>query len=255
LLALPALFFTRLIVLVIYLTLVRGRFLWDLIATRLSQRIVFREEIWPFQWRYLVCSVSNLLASSLMVPIVFAEQGAIVAGQLGMTLSITNSLLSVSMVWISTKVPLLCNLVARKEYDQLDRTFRTVSRHSFSVMLALSAGIFVTIIAVTKLLPNFATRLAEPATVGLLLLAVLLAFPNISSSAYLRAHKREVTAPANLTMGIVTLLLVYGAARRSGLLGIGLVQALSNGLLSCWVYCLMVRYRKEWHLRPSAETA
>jgi len=252
--ALPALFFTRVTVLLIYLLVFRGRFLIDLKSTSVSRKISFSEEIWPFQWRFLVCSISSLLASSLMIPIVFAAQGPVVAGQLGMTLSITSALLSVSMVWISTKVPLFCNLVALKKYDELDRTFRTVGRHSFSVMLALSAGIIIMIVAVNKLIPSFAVRLADPTTAVLLILAVLMAFPNIAGSAYLRAHKREVTAPANISTALITLLLVYFASRHAGLLYIGIVQAVSSGLLSFWVYSLFIRYRQKWHTAISIGT-
>jgi O-antigen/teichoic acid export membrane protein len=243
--ALPALFFTRVIVLLIYLLMVRGRFLFDLKSMRISKKISFSEEIWPFQWRYLVCSISSLLGSYLMVPIVFAAQGPVVAGQLGMTLSITNGLLAVSMVWISTKVPLFCNLVALKKYDELDRTFRTVSRYSFSVMLALSAGIFIMIAAANKLVPSFAVRLADPTTAGLLILSVLAGFPNIAGSAYLRAHKREVTAPANISISIMMLVLVYFASRHAGLLYIGIVQAVSSGVLSFWVFSLFIIYRRQ----------
>jgi O-antigen/teichoic acid export membrane protein len=251
--ALPALFFTRVTVLLIYLLVVRGRFLIDLKSTNVSRKISFSEEIWPFQWRFLVCSISSLLASSLMIPIVFAAQGPIVAGQLGMTLSITSALLMVSMAWIYTKIPLFCNLVALKKYNKLDRTFRTVGRHSFSVMLALSAGIIIMIVAVNKLLPSFAVRLADPATAGLLILAVLMAFPNIAGSTYLRAHKREVTAPANISTSLITLLLIYFASRHEGLLYIGIVQAVSSGVLSFWVYLLLRRYRKQWHAAPYKE--
>jgi O-antigen/teichoic acid export membrane protein len=251
--ALPALFFTRIVVLLIYLFVVRGRFLIDLKSMRMIRKISFGDEIWPFQWRFLLCSISSLLASSLMVPIVFAAQGPVVAGQLGMTLSITSALLAVSMVWISTKVPLFCNLVALKKYDELDRTFRTVGRHSFSVMLVLSAGIIIMIVIGNKVAPSFSARLADPTSAGLLVLAVLMAFPNVAGSAYLRAHKREVTAPANLAIGIVTLMLVVFAAQHAGLLYIGVAQVVSNGVLSCWVYSLLIRYRKEWHLHPGVE--
>jgi len=253
--ALPALFFTKVTGILIYLLVYRRRFLIDLKSTSVSQKIRFREEIWPFQWRFLVCSISSLLASFLIIPIVFAAQGPVVAGQLGMTLSIANAHLSVSWVWISTKIPLFCNLVALKKYDELDRTFRTVARHSFSVMLVLSAGIIIMIVAANILLPSFAVRLADPTTAVLLILAVLMAFPNIAGSAYLRAHKREVTAPANISIALITLLLIYFASRHEGLLYIGIVQAVSSGVLSFWVYLLLRRYRKQWHATPSEETS
>lgn len=245
--ALPILFFTRVAALLIYLLVFRRRFLFDLKSTGVSQKISFKEEIWPFQWRFLICSIASVLASFLMIPIVFATQGPVVAGQLGMTLSITGALLSVSMVWINTKVPLFCNLVALKKYDELDRTFRNVSRQSFSVMLILSAGIIIMIVAVNKFIPSFALRLSDPVSAVLLVLAVLLAFPNIAGSSYLRAHKREVTATANISTALITLVLVYIASRRAGLLYIGIVQALSSSVLSFWVYSLFIHYRRQWH--------
>jgi len=252
--AVPILFFTRVAALLVYLLVFRRRFLFDLISTGVSHKINFKKEIWPFQSRFLVCAIASLLASFLTIPIVFAAQGPVVAGQLGMTLQITSALLSVSMVWISTKVPLFCNLVALKKYDELDRTFRKISRQSFSVMLILSSGIILMIIAVNKLLPSFAIRLADPATAALLVLAILLAFPNIAGSSYLRAHKREVTAPANISIALITLFLVYFASRHAGLLYIGIVQAVSSGVLSFWVYSLFIRYRRQWHTEPSKGT-
>ena len=243
----PILFFARVAALLIYLLVFRRQFLFDLKSTVVGHNISFKKEIWPFQSRFLICSIASLLASFLTIPIVFAAQGPVVAGQLGMTLSITSALLSVSMVWISTKVPLFCNQVALKKYNELDRTFRKVSGQSFSVMLALSGGIIIMIVAVNKLIPAFALRLADPATAVLLVLAVLMAFPNIAGSSYLRAHKCEVTAPANMSIALITLLLVYFASRHASLLYIGIVQAVSSGVLSFWVYSLFIRYRRQWH--------
>ncbi len=245
--AVSILFFTRVTALLIYLLIFRRRFLFDLILTRVSHAINFKEEIWPFQWRFLVCSIASLLATFLTIPIVFAAQGSVVAGQFGMTLQITSALLSVSMVWVSTKVPLFCNLVALKKYDELDRTFRNVSRQSCLVMFLLSIGIIIMLAVVNRLVPNFAVRLADPTAAVLLILAVLLAVPNVAGSAYLRSHKCEVTAPANITTALITLGLIYFAARHAGLLYIGIVMAVSNGLLSFWVYSLLIKYRRLWH--------
>ena len=110
------------------------------------------------------------------------------------------------------------------------------------------------IIGANKLIPSFALRLADPAAAVLLVLAALLAFPNIAGSSYLRAHKREVTAPANISIALITLFLVYFASRHAGLLYIGIVQAVSSGVLSFWVYSLFIRYRRQWHTEPSKGT-
>jgi len=245
--ALPILFFTRVGALLIYLFIFKRKFLLDLKSTAVEEQIGFKNEIWPFQWRFLICSIAGLLTSFLTIPIVFSAQGPVIAGQLGMTFSITTALLSISMVWINTKVPIFCKLVALKNYEELDLTFRKVSRQSFIVMLILSMSLILMIMAINMLVPSFANRLVDPMTAVLLILSVLLAFPNIAASSYLRAHKREVTSRANITIAIITLCFIYLSSRYAGLLYIGIVQALSSGVLSLWIYSLLKQYRLVWH--------
>ena len=245
--ALPIFFFSRVVTQLFYFFGKRREFLFDLMRTSLYQKVCFKTEIWPFQWRYLICAVASLLSSFLTVPIVFAAQGPVVSGQIGMTFSITNALLSVSMAWINTKVPLFCNLVALKKYDELDRTFHKVSRQSFAVIVSLATAVIFLIFSINSFIPSFAVRLADPASAALLVLSIVVAFPNIAGSSYLRAHKREVTSWANLTTALITLGFIYLASRYPGLLYIGIVQLISSGFLALWVYLLFRRYKKEWH--------
>lgn len=245
--SLPILYFTRMTILLIYLILFRGRFLFDLKSKKSDVTVNFKKEIWPFQWRFLICSISSLLAFYLATPIVFAAQGPIVAGQLGMTFSIITALSSVSIVWISTKTPLFCNLIALKNYEELDRVFSKVARQSFSVFACLSGGIIIAIFAANKFFPAFSLRLADPESSALMVLAVLMSFPNIASSIYLRAHKKEVTARANLIIALFTVIAILLASRYKGLFYIGITMCLSSFILSLWVISLFFRYRKLWH--------
>jgi O-antigen/teichoic acid export membrane protein len=245
--SLPILYFTRMTILLIYLILFRGRFLFDLKSKKSDDTVKFKKEIWPFQWRFLICSISSLLAFYLATPIVFAAQGPIAAGQLGMTLSITTALSSVSIVWISTKTPLFCNLIALKNYEELDRVFSKVSRQSFSVLACLSGGLIIAILAASKFFPVFSLRLADPGSSALLVLAVLMSFPNIAGSFYLRAHKREVTARANLIIALFTVIAIFLASRYKGFFYLGIAICLSSFILSLWVSSLFFRYRKLWH--------
>lgn len=246
--SLPILFFARVIALLIYLFVFRKRFLLDLKSTNIEAEVGFKEEIWPFQWRFLICAIASLLVSFLTIPIVFAAQGPIIAGQLGMTFSITNALISVSMVWINAKVPLFCNLVALKKYDELDHAFSKVSRQSFFTVLILSSIIITMIFTVNMLAPSFAARLADPISAVFFVLSIVAAFPNIVGSSYLRAHKREVTSRANMTTALITLVLIYFASMHQGLLYIGILQFVSSCFLSAWVYVLFIRYRRQWHM-------
>ena len=53
-------------------------------------------------------------------PVLFASEGAVVAGQIGIKLKVLNSIFSLAFSWISTKVQIFSKLIAQKDYKQLD---------------------------------------------------------------------------------------------------------------------------------------
>src|SRR5262252_1525837 len=85
--------------------------------------IRWSEEVWPFQWRIAVSWFCGYFIFWLFNPVLFAFRGPVEAGQMGMSLSLVNAILSVAISWISTKSAPFGTLIARKEYQQLDRTF------------------------------------------------------------------------------------------------------------------------------------
>lgn len=82
-----------------------------------------KKEIFPFQWKIAISWLSSYFIFQLLNPVLFAYKGPVVAGQMGITLTIFGGLSAISMTWITTKVPAFSMLVAKKEYNELDKIF------------------------------------------------------------------------------------------------------------------------------------
>src|SRR6266480_5031840 len=68
-------------------------------------QVSWREEILPMQWRIALSWMSGYFIYQLINPLLFKYQSSAVAGQMGMSQSISNIALGISIAWISTKFP------------------------------------------------------------------------------------------------------------------------------------------------------
>lgn len=83
----------------------------------------YMQEIFPYQWKIALSWISGYFIFQLFNPVLFATEGAVVAGQIGMTLAALNGIQALSLSWLNTKIPLYSQLIALKDYKQLDNTF------------------------------------------------------------------------------------------------------------------------------------
>ena len=88
-----------------------------------AHRIHWMKEVWHFQWRIAVSWLSGYFIFQLYNPVLFKYRGAIVAGQMGMSLTLTNALITVAISWVNTKAAPFGSMIARKEYVRLDQLF------------------------------------------------------------------------------------------------------------------------------------
>ena len=65
-----------------------GRFFSSLLAGQGRERVQWRLEIWPMQWRLALQGLVNYFMFSLFTPVMFHYHGPEVAGRMGMTLQI-----------------------------------------------------------------------------------------------------------------------------------------------------------------------
>lgn len=213
-----------------------------------EHRIHWMSEVWPFQWRIAVSWLCGYFIYQLFNPVLFAYQGAVVAGQMGMSLSIVNALKSVSMSWINTKAAPFGNLIARKQFSTLDRVFFRALIQSLAVCLAGASIIYSGSVYLNWKQVTFCHRLLRPNLLGLLLIGALIDTTVFSEALYLRAHKHEKF----LHISILTALLMSASTLICGkYLGVNgiVVSALVIGIIAglpLGTYTFL-KYRRIWH--------
>lgn len=214
-----------------------------------EHRISWMKEVWPFQWRIAVSWLCGYFIFQLYNPVLFAYRGAVAAGQMGMSLTLANSLSSVAISWINTKAAPFGAMIARKQFVQLDRLFFQALKQSVAVC---GLGAFTIWIAVTYMSSahiRFAHRLLDPAPLGILLFSAMLNIVVSAEALYLRAHKQEKflfnSVLGAILVGLSTYLLgrAYGAMGMvTGSLFIGLFIGLPLGTYTFF------KYRRIWHV-------
>ena len=85
--------------------------------------IKWSHEIWPLQWRIGLSWLSGYLLTQIYTPILFYYQGAEVAGQMGLSLTIANMLGLLAQSWIARRVPIMAQAAGRKDWKLLDAVF------------------------------------------------------------------------------------------------------------------------------------
>lgn len=213
-----------------------------------ESRIHWWKEVWPFQWRIAISWLSGYFIYQLFNPVLFAYRGAVVAGQMGMSLSLVNALQAVAIAWLNTKAAPFGALVARKQYGELDHLFFRTLRQAVGVFVAGSAAVALGLLYLNYEHLRFADRLLSPICVIGMLLSTAINVVVFGEALYLRAHKQEkflmnsilsalLVAPSTYFLGKY-----YGAAGMVvGNLAIGIFMGLPFGTYVFW------KYRKLWH--------
>jgi O-antigen/teichoic acid export membrane protein len=84
----------------------------------------WRTEVWPLQWRIGMGWVSVFLMSQLSTPILFYFQDPVVAGQMGLSLTIAHMLGILAQSTFAKSVVPMSRAVAQKDWTGLSRIFR-----------------------------------------------------------------------------------------------------------------------------------
>jgi hypothetical protein len=225
-----------------------GRFFGSLLVRHEGARICWKSEIWPQQWRLALSWMCGYFSFFLFTPVLFHYRGPVVAGQMGMTWSLISALSAISTTWVYAKVPRFGGLIARREYEALDRLAARLALVSVGVATAGAVALECLLVLLKVWYPRLAMRLLSPFEVGLFLLATVLMQVPIVQSSYLRAHRREPMFGLSVFSGVLIGLLTVVLGRRYGAVGVGAaylsVVALVNVPLASVVWA---RCRAAWH--------
>jgi hypothetical protein len=154
-----------------------------------GREIDWRHEIWPHQWQIGLAWLCGFLLTQIYTPVLFKTQDAVVAGQMGLTLTASNMLGLLAQSWITRHVPAMGRAVALHEWDDFDRMF---FRDLLLSSLAFVAGA-VALCLLYRLLSDtpFVGRLLSFWPFVGVLAAGFLAHIQTSLAAQLRAFRRE----------------------------------------------------------------
>jgi hypothetical protein len=159
--------------------------------SRTNGHLSWRKEILPMQWRIAVSWICGFFIYQLFNPLLFRYQNAEAAGQMGMSLTVSNIALSISVAWISTKFPTYGSLIKKGLYSELDSIAKKSTIQAFSFSFVGSIGIILIVLLVKHHFPNYGNRLLSTSAVAALLLTNMINLLTTSMAGYLRAHKEE----------------------------------------------------------------
>lgn len=215
-------------------------------------KIGYMEEIFPFQWRIALSALSGYFIFSFLNPVLFAYQGPVIAGQMGMTLSVLSAVQSFSMSWLNTKVPLYSRLIAIKDYSKLDSIFNKTMHQMVLVCCVLMLAVLVIISALQFLKISINGELLSARFLsGFTLIALIFAYLvdqfTFSWATYLRCHKREPFLWISIFAGIGCCVSTYYTAKYSTVFVVSLSYCLVKLTGIPWGYAIFKKYKYLWH--------
>lgn len=226
----------------------RGLLLGLLTFNADHNKVSWKTEIWPFQWRIAISWISGYFVYQSFNPFLFAYKGPAAAGRMGMSLNVANTLMFFAMAWVSTKSAPFGMLIAQKRYSKLDGIFFRSVAQSTGVAIVGAALLWSAAIWLNWIHSPYAHKIISPLAFTLLLAAAIVNHLFASIGTYLRAHKQEVLFQLSIAIAVCVLFSNYLSARTVGALGmvagylvILAVLGLGGGFL------LFLKYRTLWH--------
>jgi len=246
--AAPAISMTSASFCLYYLLVSRREFFKPFLRRPESERIHWRGEMLPMQWRLALQGVMNYFVFSLFTPVMFYYHGPTVAGQMGMTWEIVAGIQSVATIWVMTKAPRFGMLVAGREFIILDLKWRKAALISLLLMLCGVIVVFLLMNYLEKTHWDPINRLLAPLPFLMLAGGAVFAQAVQCIAIYLRAHKREVLTPVAIITGILMSMTVWQYGGAYGALGAaGSYLIVMSSVTFPMALIVWRRSRHEWH--------
>lgn len=220
--------------------------------SEITERVNYKKEIFPYQWKIALSWISGYFIFQLFNPVLFATEGAIVAGQMGMTLQALNGIQALSICWITTKIPLFSGLIAQKDYKLLDTIFNKTLKQSLSINggFLILMLIFIWIIRYWHIMIgnlDLGNRFLPYTPMIFMMVSLFINQFTNSWATYLRCHKQEPFLINSIVGGILCGLSTIILGKYCGVLGITGGYFFITFTMSFWGYGIFMTKREKWH--------
>ncbi len=224
----------------------------NLWKTTITESVSYIKEIFPYQWRIAVSWISGYFIFQLFNPVLFATEGAVIAGQMGLTLQVLSAIQVFSMSWLTTKVPMYSGLIARKEYQTLDTIFNKTLKQMVAICIVLLLSFLLLVVGLRIFNIQFAgaslgSRFLDYIPLLLMMIPVLLQQYISSWATYLRCHKKEPFLAFSVVHGVLCLLSTFIIGKMYGLYGITIGYCAITAALTPWGYYIFNNKKTDWH--------
>ncbi|MDY3520349.1 polysaccharide biosynthesis protein [Riemerella anatipestifer] len=210
--------------------------------------VSYKREIFPLQWKIALSWISGYFVYQLFNPVVFATSGAVVAGQMGVTIAVLGGVSTIFMSWMNTKVPMFSSFIAKREYKMLDIAFK---KNLIQTLVATLVGLLMVVIAVTFLRYfkiSYANRFLSMELFVLLSIATFFNQVVSSLALYLRCHKKEPLLIYSIVLGILTGGGTLFFGNKYGVDGVVISYTFFVVVIGFpWVYNVFKTKKAEWH--------
>lgn len=166
------------------------------------------DEIIILQGKYAVSWVSGYLVFHLFVPFALKYHGPEVAGQLGMTIALLKSLMSISSSWVESKIPKLNMFVAKNEHEKLVSLFKKSAYQGY-ISYLVGAIVLCSLVYISVKFEIYNDRILSFNNLVLLLLSDLAMVKISFMAVFLRAHKEEPYYILSLVNGLLVAGTIY----------------------------------------------
>lgn len=229
------------------------KLLFNLLKVRITDTISYMKEIFPYQWKIALSWISGYFIFQLFNPVLFATEGAVVAGQMGMTISVLNAIQAFAYSWQNTKIPLYSGLIEMKKYKELDSIFAKTLKQMLSIcgtllFLMFFGVLFLRISHFTIAGSILGERFLDYFPMILMMIPLFLNQFIGSWATYLRCHKQEPYLINSVVVGVLCCLSTFVLGNKLGLYGITIGYcSITLFIAFPWSYRIFVNKKREWH--------
>lgn len=216
-----------------------------------TEKISWKKEIWPLQWKISLSWASGYFISMLANPVLFRYRGPVVAGQYGMSLKLVESIQSLAFAWTSTKAATFGTLIAKNDFSALKKLFRASAAGSLGAFGLAAAGLLAVVAVLHALQLPIAARLLSTPLLSLMCANSAINCLVFSIATLLRSEKREPLLLASVAFAILNTIGVFTFGIAYGAIGVVLPFLAINIAVVVPVACFFLKDFWRRHLRGS----